>query len=169
MFSCWPKLKITECTYFPSKPYSLWESFPLLITAMERWQAFTFKHHLVHTTRDDRIVDFHYPILSCFRKMISVSDPNAVLVEMILSVSKNYPKVYCDAQHTFLCCVYFSPWGKITAGAIFGVGVYSAEAGAESEFKISDPHLCQMLHHSLTTVMLSIGIFQDMKTMELHF
>ena len=69
-------------------------------------------------TRDDRIVDFHYPILSCFWKMISVSDPNPVLVEIILSVSENYPKVYCDAQHTFLCCVYFASWGKITAGAI---------------------------------------------------
>jgi len=69
-------------------------------------------------TRDDRTVDFHYPILSCFWKMISVSDPNPVFVEIILSASENYPKVYCDAQHIFLCCVYFSPWGKITAGAI---------------------------------------------------
>jgi len=32
--------------------------------------------------------------------MISVSNPNPVLVETILSVSENYPKVYCDAQHT---------------------------------------------------------------------
>ena len=59
-------------------------------------------------SRDDRIVDFYYPILSCFGKMISVSDPNPVLVETILSVSENYPIVYCDAQHTFLCCVYFA-------------------------------------------------------------
>jgi len=59
-------------------------------------------------TRDDRIVDFHYPILSCFWKMISVSDPNPVLVEIIQSVFENYPKVYCNAQHTFLCCVYFT-------------------------------------------------------------
>jgi len=58
--------------------------------------------------RDDRIMDFYYPILSCFGKMISVSDPNPVLVETILSVSENYPKVYCDAQHTFLCFVYFA-------------------------------------------------------------
>jgi len=50
--------------------------------------------------------------------MISVSDPNPVLVEIMLSVSENYPKVYCDAQYTFLCCVYFALSGKITAGAI---------------------------------------------------
>jgi len=62
--------------------------------------------------RDDRIVDFYYPILSCFFKMISVPDSNPVLVETMLSVSENYPKVYCDAQHTFLCCVYFASWGK---------------------------------------------------------
>jgi len=73
---------------------------------------------VIISVRDDRIVDFHYPILSCFWKMISVSDPNPVFVEIILSVSENYPKVYCDAQHTFLCCVYFASWGKITAGAI---------------------------------------------------
>jgi len=35
------------------------------------------------------------------------------LVEIILSVSDNYPKVYCDVRHTFLCCA------KITSGAIF--------------------------------------------------
>ena len=63
------------------------------------------------------MVDFYYPILSCFGKMISVSDPIPVLVETILSVSENYPIVHCDAQHTFLCCVYFAPWGKI---AIWG-------------------------------------------------
>jgi len=34
--------------------------------------------------------------------MISVSDPNPVLFEIILSVSENYPKVYCNAQHTLL-------------------------------------------------------------------
>jgi len=33
--------------------------------------------------------------------MISVSDPNPVLVEIMLSVSETYPKVYYDAQHTF--------------------------------------------------------------------
>jgi len=59
-------------------------------------------------TRDDRIVDFHYPILTCFRKMISVSEPNPVLVEIILSVSENYPIVYCDAQHIF-CAVPIWP------------------------------------------------------------
>jgi len=54
----------------------------------------------VHS-RDDRIVDFHYPILTCFRKMISAFDPNPVLVEIMPSVSESYPKVYCDAQHIF--------------------------------------------------------------------
>ena len=68
---------------------------------------------LVHS-RDDRIVVFYYPILSCFWKMLSVSDPNPVLVKIILSVSENYPKVYHDAQHIFLCFVYFVSWGKIT-------------------------------------------------------
>jgi len=28
---------------------------------------------------------------------LSVPDPNSVLVEIILSVSENYPKLYCDA------------------------------------------------------------------------
>jgi len=42
-----------------------------------------------------------------------ISDPNPVLVEIMLSVSENYSKVYCDAQHTFFCCVYFASWGKI--------------------------------------------------------
>ena len=69
-------------------------------------------------TRDDQIVDFHYPIPSCFWRMISISDQNPILIEVMLCVSENYPKVYCDAQHTFLCCVYFASWGKITAGAI---------------------------------------------------
>jgi len=50
--------------------------------------------------------------------MISVSDPNPALVEIILSVSKNYPKVCYDAQHTFLCCVYLALLGKITAETI---------------------------------------------------
>jgi len=40
--------------------------------------------------------------------MISVSDPNPVLVEIILSLSENYPKVHYGAQHTFLCFVYFA-------------------------------------------------------------
>jgi len=39
------------------------------------------------------------------------------LVEITLSVSENYPKVYCDAQHTFLCYVYFSLLGEIITGA----------------------------------------------------
>ena len=58
--------------------------------------------------RDDRIVVFYYPILSCFKKMISVSDPNPVLIEIILSVSENYPKVYYDAQHNF-CALSILP------------------------------------------------------------
>jgi len=70
----------------------------------------------VQPARDDRIVDFYYPILSCFWKMISVSDPNHVLVEIILSVSENYSKMHYDAQHIFVCFVYFASWGKITSG-----------------------------------------------------
>jgi len=50
--------------------------------------------------------------------MIFVSDPNPVLVRIILSLSENYPKVYYDAQHTFLCSVYFASWGKITVDFI---------------------------------------------------
>ena len=64
--------------------------------------------------RDDRIVDFYYPILSCFWKMISISDPNPVLVKIILYVSE----VYYDVQHTFLCSVYFASWDKITAEVV---------------------------------------------------
>jgi len=73
--------------------------------------------------RDDRIVFFYYRILSCFWKMISVSDPNPVLVEIILSASENYPKVFCVAQHIFLCFVCSTSWGKTT----FGVTLPSAE------------------------------------------
>jgi len=76
------------------------------LVALSRQRAYTDMRR--SPTRDDQIVDFYYPILSCFGKMISISDPNPVLVETILSVSENYPKVYCDAQHTFLCCVYFA-------------------------------------------------------------
>jgi len=50
--------------------------------------------------------------------MVSVSNPNLVFVKIILSVSENYPKVYYDAQHTFLCCVYVGLLGKITAEVI---------------------------------------------------
>jgi len=39
--------------------------------------------------------------------MISISDPNPVLVETILFVSENNPKVHCDAQHTFLVLCLF--------------------------------------------------------------
>jgi len=55
--------------------------------------------------RDDRIVDFHYPILTCFRKMIS--DPHPVLVEMMLPVSENYPK--CPVMHKiyFVLCLFY--------------------------------------------------------------
>jgi len=49
-------------------------------------------------------VYFCYLILSCFYKMIAVSDPNPVLVEIILSESENYPKVYYDAQHSLHFC-----------------------------------------------------------------
>jgi len=39
--------------------------------------------------------------------MISVSDPNSVVVEITLSVSENYPKVHYDAQHRFfVLCVF---------------------------------------------------------------
>jgi len=69
-------------------------------------------------SRDDRIVDFYYPILSCFWKTISVSDPNSVLVEIVLSLSENYSKAYYEAQHTFFCCVYFALLSKITAGVV---------------------------------------------------
>jgi len=56
--------------------------------------------------------------------MISISDPNPVSVEIILFVSEHYPKVYYDAQHTFLCCVYFALLGKITAGVIFSLAAH---------------------------------------------
>ena len=45
--------------------------------------------------------------------MIFVSDLNPVLIKSILSVSENYPKVYYDAQHTFLCSVYFASRDKV--------------------------------------------------------
>jgi len=54
--------------------------------------------------------------------MISVSDPNPVLVEIILSVSENYLKVYGAAQHTFLCCVYFAfSWTRLVEAVTWQV------------------------------------------------
>ena len=50
--------------------------------------------------------------------MISVSDPNPVLVEIILSTSETCPKVCYDAQHIFLCCVCVAFLGKITTEVI---------------------------------------------------
>ena len=83
-------IKVTETT---------WHCFA--VTAFLRQICFSHMWALRQArlagTRDDRIVDFHYLILTCFWQMISVSDPNPVLVEIILSVSENYPKVYCDA------------------------------------------------------------------------
>jgi len=37
-----------------------------------------------------------------------ISDPNPVLVENILCLSENYPKVYYDAQHIlyFYACLF---------------------------------------------------------------
>jgi len=64
-------------------------------------------YHLPY--RDDRIVDFHYPILTCFWKMIS--DPNPVLVEIILSVSESV--LWCTTY--ILYCAYFDLLGKILA------------------------------------------------------
>ena len=67
---------------------------------------------------------------------MSVSYLNPVLVEIILSVSENYPKVYCVTQPTFLCCVYFASFallGKITAEAILSL--------AEHDFSNSYGHL----------------------------
>jgi len=59
-------------------------------------------------TRDDWIVEFYYPILSCFWKMKSVSVPNNVLVEFILSVSETIQKCVVMQNIHLLCCVYFS-------------------------------------------------------------
>jgi len=47
--------------------------------------------------------------------MISVSDPNPVLVKIILSVSENYPKVYCcDRKSRAACAQSFAPWQQAT-------------------------------------------------------
>ena len=59
--------------------------------------------------KDDQIVDFCYPILTCFGKMISVSDPNPVLVETILSVSENYPEVCIVMHNIHICAVSILP------------------------------------------------------------
>jgi len=78
---------------------------PLCAESQEKREQADRQHAYI---RDDRIVDFYYPILSCFWNMISLSDPNPLQVEIILSVSENYPKVYCDAQHTFFVLCLFS-------------------------------------------------------------
>jgi len=56
--------------------------------------------------------------------MISVSDPNIVLIEIVLSLCKNYLKAYYDTQDTFVCCVVFASLGKITAGVILPSAEY---------------------------------------------
>jgi len=61
--------------------------------------------------------------------MISISDPNLVLVEAMLSVLKTYPKVYYDAQQTYLFCIYFALEGKIAAGVILE---YKIAAGVQN-------------------------------------
>ena len=74
-----------------------------------------------YDTRDDRIVGFYYPILSCFWKIISVSDPIRIL--FLLKPYYPYPKTIWEfiLMHNiyFLFCVYFALWGNITAGVIF--------------------------------------------------
>jgi len=83
---------------------------------MHKRQPLRFETELAYS-RDDRIVDFHYPFLTGFRKMISVSDPNPVLVEIILSVRKLFESVLLCTTY-ILCYAYFAFLGKITAGAI---------------------------------------------------
>jgi len=50
--------------------------------------------------------------------MISISNPNPVLVKIIVSASENYLKVFYAAKHIFLCFVYFASSGKITCGFV---------------------------------------------------
>jgi len=88
---------------------------------------------------------YYCPILSCFWKIISVSDPNPLLVETVLSVFDNYSKVYCDAQHTFLCCVYFASWGKITAGVILPLTEHDW-----SSHKKSLEHMSCLVDHDIS-------------------
>jgi len=42
--------------------------------------------------------------------MISLSDPNPVLVEIILSVSENYLKVYCCTTYIFVLYLFCHVW-----------------------------------------------------------
>jgi len=102
--------------------YILWIPVQILLRFLcMRWfwiLFFSLKHFLslwlglcrrLHSRgvqfRDDWILDFYSPILSCSWKIISVSDPNAVLVQIILAVSENYPKVYYHGQHGLHFCV----------------------------------------------------------------
>jgi len=61
----------------------------------------------------DSVFSLSDPILF-LKSDIPFPIPGLVKIIGLLSVSENYPKVYYDAQHTFLCSVYFASWGKIT-------------------------------------------------------
>jgi len=56
------------------------------------------------------LVDFYYPILFCFWKMISESCFG-------WNHSIHFPKL-SESIYTFLCCVYFALLSKLTAGTI---------------------------------------------------
>ena len=53
--------------------------------------------------RDDLIVFFSYPILSCFWKMLSISGPNHGLVDIVLSVSES---VLWFTTNIFVLCLF---------------------------------------------------------------
>ena len=69
-------------------------------------------------SRDDRIVDFYYPILPVFEKWYLYP----IRILFWLKSYYPYPKTIgkCIMMHNihFLCIVYFTLWGKITAQAI---------------------------------------------------
>jgi len=89
---------------------SSWLGFRIGAYGQGFWSSFRFRGSVFGVrvsptvnsmqTRDDRIVDFHYPILTCFRKMISVSDPNPVFLVSVSVYLGTYKS--CHRKQTTL-------------------------------------------------------------------
>jgi len=79
-----------------------------MFPATTLWRTRILPASLGKGTRDDRIVDFHYPILTCFLKIISVSDPIRIL--FWLKSYYPYPKTIrkCIVVHNiyFVLCLF---------------------------------------------------------------
>jgi len=93
----------------PDRPFVQPAGPALCLMCSPRNFTFSFGNTALQPARrDDWIVDFHYPILYCFWKMISVSDPNPVWLKLCYPYPKTIRK--CIAMHNIhFCAVYILP------------------------------------------------------------